>query len=159
MANYAFINGEVITVDAQDRICSALLVTGKHITAVGSDAEILAQADDHQVIDLQGRTLMPGFIDAHNHLTHQGAAFATVDFGYPAVASIEDLRNAVREAAENSAPGKWIRGWGMNYEKFAGGQQPTRWDLDDISLTILYASSMSAAITYWLTAWHWKWRV
>lgn len=133
MANFAFINGEVITVDAQDRICSALLVTGKHISAVGDDAEILAQVDNHQVIDLQGRTLMPGFIDAHNHLTHQGAAFATVDFGYPAVSSIEDLRNAVREAAENCAPGKWIRGWGMNYEKFADGRLPTRWDLDDIS--------------------------
>ena len=137
MANFAFINGEVITVDEQDRICSAILVTGRHITAVGSDEEILAKADiqlePHQVIDLQGRTLMPGFIDAHNHLTHQGAAFATVDFGYPAVASIADLRNAVRHAAENCSTGQWIRGWGMNYEKFADGRIPTRWDLDDLS--------------------------
>ncbi|UTW11857.1 amidohydrolase [Marinobacterium rhizophilum] len=134
MANYAFINGQVITVDQSDRICQAVLVEGAHIKAVGTSAEIAALVNDSvEVIDLQGRTLIPGFIDAHNHLTHQGAAFATVDFGYPAVSSIADLRDAVGHAAENCAPGQWIRGWGMNYEKFSDGRIPTRWDLDDIS--------------------------
>lgn len=134
MAKFAFINGEVITVDADNRICEAVLVDGDQIAAVGSNDEILGQIDDRvEVIDLDGRTLMPGFIDAHNHLTHQGAAFNTVDFGYPAVASISDLRDAVGHAAENSAPGQWIRGWGMNYEKFSDGRIPTRWDLDDLS--------------------------
>lgn len=134
MAKYAFINGEVITVDADNRICEAVLVDGDQIAAIGSNDEILRQTDARvEVIDLDGRTLMPGFIDAHNHLTHQGAAFNTVDFGYPAVASISDLRDAVGHAAENSAPGQWIRGWGMNYEKFSDGRIPTRWDLDDLS--------------------------
>ncbi|MGF1700618.1 amidohydrolase [Photobacterium makurazakiensis] len=134
MSNYAFINGKVITVNATDQICEAILINGKVITAVGSTADILAACTyQHQVIDLEGRTLLPGFIDAHNHLTHQGAAFATVDFGYPAVSSIADLRDAIGHAAENCSPGQWIRGWGMNYEKFPDGRIPTRWDLDDIS--------------------------
>lgn len=133
MATYAFINGEVITVDAENWICEAVLVERDEIAAVGSNEEILQLAGDAEVIDLQGRTLMPGFIDAHNHLTHQGAAFNTVDFGYPAVQSISDLRDAVGHAAENSAPGQWIRGWGLNYEKFSDGRMPTRWDLDDLS--------------------------
>lgn len=134
MAKYAFINGEIVTVNYDDQICEAVLVDGSVIKAVGTTAEIMAQTDDNfAVIDLAGRTLMPGFIDAHNHLTHQGAAFATVDFGYPAVSSIADLRDAVGHAAENCSPGQWIRGWGMNYEKFADGRIPTRWDLDDIS--------------------------
>ncbi len=133
MAKYAFINGEVITVDADNRICEAVLVEGSQITMVGCNQDVLAQVGSQtEVIDLNGRTLMPGFIDAHNHLTHQGAAFNTVDFGYPAVASISDLRDAVGHAAENSAPGQWIRGWGLNYEKFSDGRIPTRWDLDDL---------------------------
>lgn len=134
MANYAFINGQVITVDSEDRICEAVLVEGIHIKAVGTSDEIMALAcSTVEVIDLEGRTLMPGFIDAHNHLTHQGAAFGTVDFGFPAVSSIADLRNAVSHAAENCTPGQWVRGWGMNYEKFSDARIPTRWDLDDIS--------------------------
>jgi predicted amidohydrolase YtcJ len=134
MANYAFINGEVITVDSDDQICEAVLIEGQVIKAVGTTADILAMSNDsYEVIDLAGRTLMPGFIDAHNHLTHQGAAFGTVDFGYPAVSSIDDLRDAVGHAAENCSPGQWIRGWGMNYEKFCDGRIPTRWDLDDLS--------------------------
>ncbi len=134
MANFAFINGEVITVDQSDRICSALLVTDDKISAVGTDVDVLkAASQDHQVIDLDGRTLMPGFIDAHNHLTHQGAAFATVDFGYPAVSSIADLRKALQQASENCAKGQWVRGWGLNFEKFPDNRMPTRWDIDDLS--------------------------
>ncbi|MEH6445684.1 MAG: amidohydrolase [Oceanospirillaceae bacterium] len=134
MANLAFINGDVITVDQQDNIYSAILITGKKIAAVGNDSDILNLAgDEHQVIDLNGRTLIPSFIDAHNHLTHQGAAFATVDFGYPAVSSIEELRQALHQASENCAKGQWIRGWGLNFEKFPEGRIPTRWDIDDLS--------------------------
>ncbi len=134
MANFAFINGEVITVDQSDRICSAVLVTDDKIAAVGTDIEVLQQSSDqHKVIDLEGRTLMPAFIDAHNHLTHQGAAFATVDFGYPAVSSIDGLRGALQQATENCAKGQWVRGWGLNFEKFPDNRVPTRWDIDDLS--------------------------
>lgn len=134
MANYAFINAQVITVDRSNSISEAVLVEAEIIKAVGTTEQILALCNDsHEVIDLTGKTLMPGFIDAHNHLTHQGAAFATVDFGYPAVTSIADLRQSVTQAVENCSPGQWIRGWGMNYEKFSDGRIPTRWDLDDIS--------------------------
>lgn len=134
MANYAFINARVLTIDPEDRQCEAVLVEGKNIRAVGSNEEVQAAIrEETEVIDLQGRTLIPGFIDAHNHLTHQGAAFATVDFGYPAVQSIQDLRDAIAHAAENCRPGQWIRGWGLNYEKFPEGRIPTRWDIDDLS--------------------------
>ena len=102
--------------------------------AVGSNEEILALGDyDAQLIDLAGRTLMPGFIDAHNHLTHQGAAFNSVDFGYPTVSSVEDLRAAIAQAAQKTvAPASGFAGWGLNYEKFPGATQPTRWDIDDL---------------------------
>lgn len=133
MSAYAFINGQVITVDADHSIVEAVLTQGREIVAVGSSAEILERANNTaEVIDLKGRTLIPAFIDAHNHLTHQGAAFATVDFGYPAVTSIAELREAVQGAVEKVKPDQWVRGWGLNHEKFADGRIPTRWDLDDI---------------------------
>lgn len=134
MNNYAFINGTIITVDAQDTQCEAVITKGRYIEKTGSTADILAcTGPDTQIIDLEGRTLMPGFIDAHNHLTHQGAVFSTQDFGYPAVTSIDEMREALRRALRGTEPDQWVRGWGLNYEKFPDGRQPTRWDLDDIA--------------------------
>lgn len=134
MTELLFINGEVITVDKSNTVHEAVLVDGAYIKAVGTNKEIQALASIYaHTIDLEGRTLLPGFIDAHNHLTHQGAAFGTVDFGFPAVSSIQDLRDAVSHAVNNCEPGQWIRGWGMNFEKFKDKVIPTRWDLDVIS--------------------------
>ena len=134
MGSMAFINGQVITVDADDSICEALLTNGREIVAVGSTAEIRALiSDDAEVIDLQGRSLMPGFIDAHNHLTHQGAAFGAVDYSYPNVSSMSDLQQAIGAAAATARPGSWLRGWGLNYEKYPEGRLPTRWDIDAVS--------------------------
>ena len=44
-----------------------------------------------------------------------------VDFGYPAVSSVAQLRETVQQAAQKTAKGRWIRGWGMNYEKYPDG--------------------------------------
>ena len=134
MTELALINAKIITVDKNDSFQQAVLIDGRRIKAVGTDDEIMSLASpDAQVVNLQDRSLVPGFIDAHNHLTHQGAAFNAVDFSYPAVASIDDLRKAIAHAVEYTQKGKWIRGWGLNYEKFADARQPTRWDIDDIS--------------------------
>ncbi len=107
---------------------------GKSIKAVGDFSNIQHHIDKNtEVIDLMGRTLLPGFIDAHNHLTHQGAALGAVDFSYPNVSSIADMRRVIEEAAREIPAGQWIRGWGLNHEKFADGREPTKEDLDDVS--------------------------
>jgi len=134
MNSIAFFNGNVITVDRNNRIAEAVLITGKTIAAVGTNAEIKASMQEHTIaVDLAGRTLLPGFIDAHNHLTHQGAALSAVDFSFPNVDSIAMLRSVIEEATQNAAPGSWIRGWGLNHEKFADEREPTRFDIDDVS--------------------------
>ena len=134
MANIAFINGQVITIDADDRITEAVLVAGREIIAVGTTAEITAlTTTETELSDLEGRSLLPGFIDAHNHLTHQGAAFGSVDYSYPNVASMADLQQAIADAAATAKPGSWLRGWGLNYEKYPEGRLPTRWDIDAVS--------------------------
>ncbi|MFT5258647.1 MAG: putative amidohydrolase YtcJ [Saprospiraceae bacterium] len=134
MNQTAFINGSVITVNQKGDMAQAVLVTGQHISAVGSNQEIESLiSESTSVIDLAGRTLMPGFIDAHNHLTHQGAALGAVDFSFSNVASIDQLRKVIKQATQTIDKGQWIRGWGLNHEKFPDGREPTRFDIDDIA--------------------------
>ena len=69
-----FINGSVLTMDADNRVVQALATRGDRIEAVGSTEEIMALAGDGtEVIDLRGRALLPGFIDAHGHFPRLGA--------------------------------------------------------------------------------------
>ncbi|MFQ5934637.1 MAG: amidohydrolase, partial [Dehalococcoidia bacterium] len=130
----AFLGGKAFTADAKSTIASGVYVEGGRIRAVGHHDEMkkLLPADT-RIVDIQGKTLVPGFIDAHNHLPSQGASLTGVDFRYPQVASIEDLAKAVALAAEDTPPGQWIRGSGMDYGKYPEGRMPTRWDIDPVS--------------------------
>ena len=66
-------NGVVLTVNSKDEIAEAVAIRGDRILAVGSSADIAAYRDDHtQVIDAGGKTVLPGFIDAHIHLGMYG---------------------------------------------------------------------------------------
>ena len=71
-----FHNGVLLTMDASQSTAEAILVRGDRIQAVGSSAEILAQGQaDTTIIDLGGRTLMPGFVDAHSHMFGEDLTF------------------------------------------------------------------------------------
>lgn len=66
--DFIFTNGSIITMDDANPLAEALAITGNKIVAVGANDEILRyRGDDTKVIDLEGRTLVPGFIDSHNH--------------------------------------------------------------------------------------------
>jgi hypothetical protein len=106
-------------------------IVGDRIVAVGDDEAVLAAAPrDAQRVDVGGRSILPGFVDAHHHLAFTGAELAAVDVRYPGVASIAELVERVAEAAERTPDGQWIRAVGMNPELFRDGRLPTRWDLD-----------------------------
>jgi predicted amidohydrolase YtcJ len=83
------------------------------------------------VIDAGGGSILPGFIDPHNHLAFTGAELASVDVRFPGVASIADLVARIAEAAERAPDGSWIRAVGLNPEMFPDGRLPTRWDIDE----------------------------
>ena len=64
----AFINGKVVTVNENDDICEAVGIKGNKIVFVGSNEDIRKIVDENtEIIDLQGRTMTPGFIDSHYH--------------------------------------------------------------------------------------------
>ena len=88
-----FHNGVILTMDEANPQAEALAIEGQMITAVGADEEILAmKRTGTQVIDLGGRTLMPGFVDAHTHLFNDAEQF--FDMSLPEVQQIA-LENGI----------------------------------------------------------------
>lgn len=123
-----FFNGAIYTADPTGSWSDAVAIGGNRILAVGDLDPILARFPEAERIDLEGRTMVPGFIDPHNHYLSTGESMASLDLRYPAISSVEDLVEIVaREAAETPA-GSWIRGFGFDYAKYEA--VPTRWDLD-----------------------------
>jgi predicted amidohydrolase YtcJ len=130
-ASLVFFNGLVHTVDRGDRLAEAVALEGDRIVAVGSDSECLALAGPGtRRIDLKGRSLTPGFIDAHHHFLGLGAAQEAIDCKAPGMQSIEAIVAAIRARATSTLPGEWIRGAGYDQTRLAERRHPTRADLD-----------------------------
>jgi len=132
-----FINGTVLTMDAANRIVSALATRGDRIEAVGSTEDILALAgEDAEIIDLKGRTLLPGFIDAHGHFPASGMAVVAADLNSPPIGEIttmEQLLAALRRQAGKTPAGEWVSGFGYDDTLLAERRHPTREELDSVS--------------------------
>ena len=98
---------------ARDRFAQALWIEDGVIRQVGSDEEILAAAPaDAQRIDAQGHTLVPGFIDSHQHLYHVGQNLLTVDLSH--CTSLDQIVEAGRQFIQQHQvpPGETVQGWG-----------------------------------------------
>jgi predicted amidohydrolase YtcJ len=133
MGGLVLVNGRVSTArPGEPPFSGGVAIVGDRIVAVGGDSAVRVMAPpDAQQIDVEGRTILPGFVDPHNHLAFTGAELASVDVRYPGVASIADLVARIADAAERTPDGTWIRAVGMNPEQFADGRLPTRWDIDE----------------------------
>jgi len=121
-------NGVVLTMNEARPEASGFAVRGGWITAVGSDDEVLALAGEGtQVIDLRGKTVVPGFNDAHLHALAIPPGSLAVDH----IVSVDELVAALRDKAQ-TAPGRgWIVGYG--YDDTALGRHLDRFDLDRVS--------------------------
>lgn len=132
-----YLNGRVHTLDAQDRVAEAVAVSDGRIAAVGSTAELRAEYGAAGQIDLEGRTLIPGFVDAHSHVGMVGQlALQQVDLNSPPIGSVERMDELVARLsarAATSAPDEWIVGRGYDDTLLAEGRHPTRHDLDRVS--------------------------
>jgi len=136
-ARQLFINGVVLTMDAQDRVAQALVTDGERILAVG-DSDTLRQqyGASAQVHDLQGRALIPGFIDAHGHFPASGLSLLGVDLNSPPlgkVTTLQQLQERLRARAQDTRAGEWIFGFGYDDTLLQDMRHPTRADLDAVS--------------------------
>ena len=110
-ADVAFINGTVITVNAKDEIKQAVAVKDNKIVYVGDNEGIKEWIHtDTKVIDLKGKTLMPGFIEAHSHFMLASILLndTVIPIDYRVCDSIEMILKKVREAVRKAKPGEWI---------------------------------------------------
>ena len=124
-------NATVLTMDEDNPRASALAIRDGRILLAGSeDAARAAAGPDAVEVDAGGRTVLPGFIDPHNHLLSTAESLAALDARYPTVTSAADLVAAVAAAAERTPPGQWIRAFGMDDAKYPEGR-PTRRMLDE----------------------------
>ncbi|MFT7598283.1 MAG: putative amidohydrolase YtcJ [Acidimicrobiales bacterium] len=125
-------NANFITVDDSRPRAGSLAVVGSRIVAVG-DAGEFVDAGARRLIDLEGRTVVPGFNDAHNHMGGYGATLNEVAIQPEVARSIEEIVAAIGARAEATPEGVWVIGTGYNDNKLAERRHPTRQELDAVS--------------------------
>lgn len=129
-------NGHIVTMDLARRIATSMAVRDGKILAIGSDVELSGCASARtQVVDLQGKTVLPGLIDIHTHAIQfaKNIVMGMIDAGYPTVKSIPEIVEAVRARAAKAQPGTWILGVNWDDDKLAERRYITRHDLDMVS--------------------------
>ena len=116
-------HGAIVTMDSTHPNAEALAISGDHITAVGSDADMQRYVGPNtKVIDLGGHLAIPGFIESHGHFSGLGMALTELDLmGVP---SWQDIAAMVGNAARTAKPGAWIQGHGWHQEKW--NRSPSR---------------------------------
>ena len=131
-ADMLLLNGKVITVDAADTITQAVAVKDGLIQAVGSSEKVKALAGEKtKTVDLKGKVVTPGLIDAHNHLQVVGLmdSYYTA-FLPPEVKSIPELQKKLAEIVAKTPKGEWIKGY---YWTVGESKMIKRQDLDTVS--------------------------
>ena len=125
------VNGKIVTLDALSSVREALAIRDGEIIAVGDSAQIRQlAAPTTRVIDLGGRTVIPGLIDGHTHFVRTAQAPGPFIEGLESAASIADLRNALAAAARKAEPGEWVVAiGGFTPIQFAERRMPTREEL------------------------------
>src|SRR5512146_587516 len=123
-------NGHIVTLDPRSPEAQALAIAGGRIIAIGSDEDVLAlKSPLTKAVNLEGKTVLPGFNDAHSHPLDSGLAhLKRVDCG---LASIAAIQQALRERAQRTPPGQWVLGFKYDDTKTSDGRPLTLKDLDE----------------------------
>ncbi|MBB3859321.1 hypothetical protein GGQ88_000561 [Novosphingobium hassiacum] len=128
------LNGKIVSVDAKQSQFEAIAIDGEKIEALGKTAEIRKLArKGTKIVDLQGRTVIPGLIDGHIHAIRAGAEHSSsVVLGE--ARSISDVLSALRTAAQQSPEGDWLLtrgGWHIN--QLSEQRAPTAAEIDSVA--------------------------
>lgn len=130
-------NANVLTLDKENRVAGSVAVSEGKIVEIWQDSEPPAEEVDitseTEVIDLQGDTLIPGFIDTHNHILWYALMQDMVNCSTPPNKNISDILSALKSKLEESQAGEWIQGYGYDDTMLAEHRHPTREDLDKVS--------------------------
>src|SRR4051794_2240833 len=107
VASMVLSGGKIITLDDAVTLAQAVAIREDRILAVGSDAAMKPHVGPGtRVVDLRGKTVMPGLIDGHAHMDREGLKAIFPSLGR--VRSIKDIQDKIADLARNSKPGEWI---------------------------------------------------
>src|SRR5499426_4142524 len=130
VADSVLINGKILTVDEQFSIQEAIAVRDGKILAVGKTVDVRKLAGpSSRVIDLQGRTVIPGLIDSHLHGIRAALSFST-EVNWIGALSLDEGLGRIRQAARTMKAGSWlIVAGGWNVQQFKEKRVPTQAEL------------------------------
>jgi predicted amidohydrolase YtcJ len=132
-----FNNGTILTMDAGNSTAEAVAVRNGRIEAVGTNQEVNQLiTDERVVVDLEGKTVIPGFIEAHGHFPHSGSDAVGVNLNSPPIGTmtcVADVIKALKKKAAGTEKGKWVLGTGYDDTNLAEKCFLTRSDLDEVS--------------------------
>ena len=131
-ADLVFKNATVYTANDRSPKAQAIAVKGDRIVYVGSNNGVERYVGAKtRVVDLKGRTVFPGFVDAHQHLS--GVGFREMTLNLEGTTSLEDLLAKLKARVDQAKPGEWVTGRGWIETHWQPPVFPTRWDLDKVS--------------------------
>lgn len=116
-ADAIYFNGSIYTAVNNNPETEAVAVKNGMIVAIGTEEEVMKmKGGDTELVDLNGNTMTPGFIESHAHLMGVGYNMLELDLMY--VKTYDELVEKVAEAVENAEPGDWITGRGWHQDKW-----------------------------------------
>lgn len=121
-------NGKVFVADADFSIANTVVVNDGLIVASG-DESLLDRFDAAETVDLEGKLLIPGFIDSHTHI--RGRPQRYIELGE--VTSIAEIQELISAKIEEIGEGEWITGYGWSEDELDEGRRPLRADLDAVA--------------------------
>lgn len=132
-----YFDGTIITINDKEPIVEAVLVENGKIVKVGLKEEILKEKDENtELINLEGKTMLPGFIDSHSHIVAVAQTLMIVNLSE--ANSKEEFIEMLKESLKNNPPkeGEWLIGFGYDNTRYENQEHPTKFDLDLVSKEI-----------------------
>jgi predicted amidohydrolase YtcJ len=129
-ATTVLLNGKIVTVDPKFSTIQALAIRDDRIIAAGTSAQVRKMAGTRaRVIDLEGRTVIPGLIDSHMHAIRAALSFST-EVNWIGTRSLAEALDRMREASHSMPPGSWlIVAGGWTAQQFSENRRPTQAEL------------------------------
>lgn len=134
-ADKIFINAKVLTVDADNSLAQSVAIGQGKILAVGSNADVLKfKTSGTKIVDLKGKTLIPGFIDGHSHFMGLGQS-RNANLSPPPMGTVRNIKDIVTvllkfKKDNNIKDGEWISAFGYDTDQLQEHRHPEKSDLD-----------------------------
>ncbi len=127
-------NANVITVDPEQPTAELVAIKDDKIVLVaGKESLESVRGAKTRIVDCQGKTVVPGFNDAHCHVFSNIRKLLSIDLSPSSVSSISDIKAVIHRQVQNTPPGKWLAGTDYSDFHLAEKRHPTRRDIDEVA--------------------------